>query len=162
MEIEKAEKEARKKRKEIKKAEKEAKKKRKEIEKARKSVERAKAREDRKKEAKRSLHNNPLSLQTPFQPITPTNDLQDLGVLNIVNSEYLSDERMDIESDDINTSVLPSFISPDLNHLNSTLIQENNSPQPSFNDCLDSILASNTPSVPLNEYLDTIKLQNEF
>ena len=88
----------------------------------RKLAKRAKAREDRKKEAKRSLHNNPPSLQTPFQPITPTNDLQDLGVLNIVNSEYLSDERIDIESDDINTSVLSSFVSPDLNYLNSILI----------------------------------------
>jgi len=53
--------------------------------------------------------------------------LQDLRVLNIVNSEYLSDERMDIELDDMNTSVLASFISPDLNHLNFTSMQENNS-----------------------------------
>ena len=84
--------------------------------------------------------------------------MQDLGVFNIVNSEYLSDERIDIELDDINTSILPSFVSPDLNHLNSTLIQENNLPQPFFNDYLDSVLASNTLLVPLHEYLDTIKL----
>ena len=125
-----------------------------------KSAERAKVRENRKKEAKRSLRNNPLLLQTPFRLITPTNDLQDLGILNIVNSEYPSDERMDIELDDINTFVLSSFILPDLNHLNSIPIHENNSLQPSFNDCLDSILASNTLSVPLHEHLNTIKLQN--
>ena len=78
------------------------------------------------------MYNNPLSLQTPFEPITSTNDyevndssantLQDLGVLNIVNSENLSNKRMDIKLDDRNTSVLPPFISPNLNHLNSILI----------------------------------------
>ena len=86
--------------------------------------------------------------------------MQDLGVLNIANSEYPSDKRMDIELDDMNTSVLASFISPDLNHLNFTSMQENNSLWPSFNDCLDSVLAGNTPLVPLYKYLDTIKLQN--
>jgi len=62
IEIEKAEKEARKRLRDIERAEKEARKKWKEIEKARKSAERAKARENRKKEAKRSLYNNFPSL----------------------------------------------------------------------------------------------------